>query len=60
MESACLTFGHDVPVGGVVSVPKRHPEEFRRKVLDLLAAQGLRAVTAAAVEASRRLSTTGQ
>jgi transposase-like protein len=32
-----LISGHDIPEGAV-SVPKRYPEEFRRKVLDLLAA----------------------
>jgi transposase len=32
-----LTSGHDVH-RGAVPVPKRYPEEFRRKVLDLLAA----------------------
>jgi transposase-like protein len=32
-----LTSGHDI-LGGAVSVPKRYPEEFRRKVLDLVAA----------------------
>ena len=38
MESVCLTFGHDTRRKGAVSVPKRYPEEFRRKVLDLVAA----------------------
>jgi transposase len=32
-----LTSGHDIPEGAV-SVPKRYPEEFRRKGLDLVAA----------------------
>jgi transposase-like protein len=32
-----LTFGHDIPRRSAVSVPKRYPEEFRRKVLDLVA-----------------------
>jgi transposase-like protein len=33
-----LEFGHATSVEGAVSVPKRYPEEFRRKVLDLVAA----------------------
>jgi transposase-like protein len=32
-----LTFGHDIPRRSR-AVPKRYPEEFRRKVLDLVAA----------------------
>ena len=37
MESICLTFGHDVRRRSRVRA-KRSPEEFRRKVLDLVAA----------------------
>ncbi len=33
-----LTSDHDIRREGAVSVPKRCPEEFRRKVLDLVAA----------------------
>jgi hypothetical protein len=39
-----LDFWSRRPVEGAVSVPKRHAEEVRRKVLDLVAGQELRAV----------------
>jgi hypothetical protein len=38
MESVCIDFLITTPVEGAVSVPKRYPEEFRRKVLDLVPA----------------------
>lgn len=36
-ELVCLTLGHEV-IEGDLFVPRRYPEEFRRKVLDLVAA----------------------